>query len=641
MTDRPVGIGRRTKTVSERSGGKHYGGLFLSVWIVAFLLMPALAVAQQSGNTSQTQRFQLADQFMRAGQYERAIPVLEGLYDDEPGNATFYVKLKEAYENVKQYDDAITLVDRRLERYNTPMLMSEKARLLYLADREDEAFATWDRAISLAPERSSTYRIVYRALADIRRFDRAIDVLQRGREALDAPTAFQVQIAYLHSLVGSHREAMNEYVAVLENDGDRLQFVRSRLRPFVEQKEGLAPSIDVLQEAVEDDPLNGSFRELLAWLHSENGNYRAALDVYRAIDRLEKNQGQTLFPFAQQAADANAFAVATDAYAEILERYPDSPVAPQAQRGLGDMYRHQAKQSSERVFDGQGTRVAAPNYESAREAYRTFLDRYPTHSDYASVLLTLGRMQMDVFRDLAAAKARLQEVVERDPGSRPANEARYDLGRLALLRGDLNEARLAFSRLIESVRTGELANRARYEMAVLDFYDGAFDAAETRLDATDENTSADVANDAIALGVLIRSNRGPDSTDTPLRLYANARLLDRQRSYSAALGRLDSLLTRFGQHSLADDARIKRAQLLRDQGKMQAAATAFAELPLIHPRSPHADRALFAAGEAQESLGKVQDAVKTYNRLLEQYPGSLLAADARSRLRQLFMERDS
>jgi tetratricopeptide (TPR) repeat protein len=551
------------------------------------------------------------------------------------------MKLKQAYENVKQYDDAIRLVTKRLDNYNTPMLMSEKARLQYLAGREEQAYATWDTAVSLAPERSSTYRIVYQALADIRRFDRAIDVLQRGREALDDDSAFAIQIAYLHSLIGNHREAMQEYIAILDANPDRIDFVRSRLRPFVEQDEGLPASIAVLQEAVQDAPLNRGYRELLAWLHMENDDYRAAFDVYRAIDRLEKEQGRTLYPFARKAADAGAVAVATDAFEEILERYPNAAVAPDAKRGLGDMYRAQAQQAGEQAVNASGERVSAPNYEAARDAYRSFLNTYPAHPDVPTVMLRLGRLQQDVFQNPDAAEKRLREVVQRVPGSDTAQEARYDLGRLELQRGNLDEARLIFSRIVEEVRTGDLANKARFELAQIDFYEGAFTAAETQLDATDENTSADVANDAIALGVLIRSNRGPDSTNTPLTLYAEAQLLDRQHHVDRAAERLDSLLTAYGNHPLADDARMDRARLYRKQGRTADAAAAFAELPLIHPRSPHADEALFAAGQAYEELGDVQAAVKAYNRLLENHGGSILAPDARARLRSLFTERDS
>lgn len=591
--------------------------------------------AQAEPDSAELRQFRLADQYMRAGQYERAIPVLEDLYASAPENSTFYVKLKEAYENVKKYDEAIALVEKRIERFDTPMLMSEKARLQYLAGREKAAFETWDRALSLSPQRSSTYRIVYQALVDIRRFDRAIEVLKQGREALSDSSLFRLQLAYLYSLAGRHREAMTEYVELLENDPDRVSFVRNRLSAFVEQGEELGESIGVLEEAVREAPLNRAYRELLAWLHMEEDDYRAAFDVYRAIDRLEKENGQTLYQFARQAADADAYEVASDAYEEILSRHPDSPFAPEAQRGLGDMHRRWAQQTDERVFDPSGERIEAPHYEAALQAYKTFLETYPNHRAYADVLRSVAALQQDVFRRLDAARKTLERVVARAPGSEAANEARYDLGRIQLQDGNLQEARLTFSRLVDRVRTGDLADRARYEMALLHFYDGEFESAQTRLEAVNQNTSSDVANDALELTVMIRFNKGPDSTSRPLRRYAEARLLDRQRRFDAAIASLDSLLSQHGNHSIADEARFERASVLRAQGRLESAATAFAELPLIHPRSSLADDALFAAGKAYQRLGNVQKAVDTYNRLLEDHPASILAADTRTRLRRL------
>ena len=576
---------------------------------------------------------------MRAGQFERAITLLEDLRQDAPGNPTFYDKLKEAYESVKQYDDAIALVESRMGSRPTPMRLSEKARLLYLKGNEEQAFATWDEAIQRAPERANTYRVVYQALADIRRFDRAIDVLQRGREALGQPDAFRTELAYLYNLNGEHEAAMEEYVALLDASPNRLSFARSRLRPFVEQDDGLSASISVLQAAVREAPLNRAYRELLGWLLMEQGDYREAFDVYRAVDRLEDEQGRVLFRFAQRAADADAYAAASSAYDLILERYPDAPVAPQAQKGLGDMHRRQAEQAGERALDGGGNRVDAPQYEAAAQAYRTFLETYPNHPAVPDVLLELGQLQLDVFMQLREARSTLARIAEQHPETDAANQARYNVGRIALLQGRIDDARLAFSRLVERLQTGDLAEEARYELALLHFYQGEFDAALTRVEATNQNTSTDVANDAIELKVLLRQNKGPDSLNTPLRLFADARFQERQRDYDAALGRLDSLLAQYGRHTLADNARFRRAGLLQARGDTSAALEAYGQIPLMHPKSPFADRSLYKRAALLTDRGDLESAVSALNQLLEKYPNSLLASDARERLRALWSRR--
>jgi len=587
-------------------------------------------------DSMQIRRFRLADSYLRAGRYERAITLLEDLYAASPDTYAFYSKLKEAYESVKRYDDAIALVEERLAQNRVPVRLSEKARLLYLKGDEEAAFATWDEAIAAAPDQRSTYRVVYQALVDARRFQRAIDVLERGREHLHAPHEFRIEIAYLYSLTGQHDNAIQEYLDLLAANERRLGFVRSRLSTFIQQDDALSVSIAATQSAVRETPMNLAYRELLAWLHMEAEQYREAFNVYRAIDRLQQVDGRRLLAFARQAADAEAYDVALNAYQEILSRYPNSPVAPEAQHSLGDMHRRWAETTGERVFDDEGHRKPAPHYEAAADAYRTYLQKYPTREAYPTVLQKLGRLQQDVFMRLNEAEATLREVVNRYPESEAADEARYDLGRIALLRNDISDARLAFSRLIERLRTGDLAERARYELALLHFYQGEFETALARVKTTNTNTATDVANDAIELKVLLLQNKGPDSLNTPLRRYADAKLLQRQRRYDQALATIDSLLINYGQHSLADEARFLRATVLREQGRAEPAMKAFAEIPLMFPQSPLADRSLYRVARLQEtSLNDTAAAIDTYTRLLEQYPNSLLASKARERIRAL------
>ena len=614
--------------------------LVLLLSLGLFTVPPPAASAQESGpapDTTQVQRFRLAEDYFRAGQFERAIMLLEDLYAASPETYAFYDKLKQSYEHVKRYDDAIRLVEARMGNGTNPVLLAEKASLLYLKGDEAAAFQAWDEALATDPENAGVYRAVYRSMAEQRLFHEAAERLERGREVMGEKQLFRRDLAYLYSLTGRHAEAMDEYLALLDRDERQLGFVQNRLARFTEGGgDVLGESIRATKRAVRKKPLNRAYRELLAWLHLEADQYRAAYDVYRAIDRLEKEEGRVLFAFAGLAADAEAYDVALDAHDEILRRYPDSPAAPEALYGLAKMHARWAEETGETALSATGDRVAAPHYEQALETYRRFLQAHPTHPYYPDVLRSIGRLQLDVFFQLDQAERTLREVVRRYARSPAAEQAAYDLGRIALLRGDLDAARLAFSRLEERLRLGELAEQARYERALLHFYEGEFEAALTLAAALNENTSTDIANDAIELKVLISENRGPDSLSVPLGRYARAKLLLRQHRPQAALDTLDVLLDQFGAHPLADDARFLRATALRQSRQTKAALAAFQEFPLIHPQSYLADQSLFLAAEIQEEeLNEADAAIQTYTQLLTDYPGSLFVQEARARIRAL------
>lgn len=596
----------------------------------------AVPATAQVADSSQTVRYQLAESYLRGGQYPRAITLLEDLYADSPNTYLFYEKLKEAYEGVKRYDEALALVEARLSRHPQALdLMADRGRLLFLRGDEAGAHAAWDTVLAQQPVGLNTFLTVYRVLTQVRLYDRAIAVLEQGRQQLANPRLFQADLAFLYGMVGQHERAMDEYLGLLAENEQQLDFVQSRIARNLGDEATLRSSIAAVERGARRQPLNRAYRELLAWLYLEAGQYREALDANRAIDRLNQEEGETLFTFAQLASDAGAFDVALEAYQEILTRYPNGEITAEATLGLARMHEQQAQQHGERASDApDGT--AMPHFTQALTLYHDFLARYPNHPFIPEVLQRIGRLQKDVFHQYDAAIATLQRVSEQYPGSESDDAAALELGRIAVQRGQLDQARTLFTRLESQAQTFEMTEAARYELALLHFYQGEFAAAQTYTDAMKENISADVANDALELDVLLIEGRGPDSLNTPLRLFAQAHLLHRQQQAPEALAVLDTLGARYGQHPLADDVRFLRARILRDQGQALEATTLLLELPRLYPTSFLADRSLLLAAEIQEqALQQPEAALQTYTRLLTEYPGSLFLNQARARIRAL------
>jgi len=585
-------------------------------------LVPVDGYAQEPDSVLMA-RYRTAESLLRAGQYEQALPLLETLYQAHPQVYVFYDRLKQAYENLKRYDDALALIEtQRKTDPRNPALLAEKGRLLDLKGDETAARRAWETALQVAPQQSSTYRIVYQTLVGLRRFDEAIEVLKRAQRSLNAPTLFQLELAYLYGLTGRYTEAFEAYRTFLQEDPRRMGFVQNRLDPLLETPAVRQAGITVFERAVRQDPFNPTFRQLLAWLYLRNGDYTQALDAYRALDRLEQAQGQLLLQFALQARDAGADDIARQALQAVLEQSA-TPVAWEARFELALLHEAQAL---------QGDTVAG---QAAWQHYQLLLSTYPTHPRTPEVLYHLARLALDVRHDPRAADSLLARLLDRYPEHEVAWQARFEQGRLALQRGNLGAARLAFLRLLEARRTGPLAEAARYHLALLDFYDGAFEAALAQLDILIEDAASDITNDALALRILIQENRGPDSLSTPLRRYAQAMLLAAQHRLKTALDTLEQVKRDLGSHALADDLFLLEARLFRQQGRLTEALNVLLEFPLRYPQSPLVDQALFEAARLQETLGEREAAIRTYLRLLAEHPGSPLVPEARRRLRQL------
>lgn len=607
--------------------------LFVLVAWACLLLWPAILHAQVDANA---RKFLLASTYMKSGQFERAIPVLEDLYADDPGTNAYFLRLKEAYSEMKRYADALHLVEQRIRLGATPYLLAEKGALLIRMDEPDKAFAAWDEAIDLTPSRSLAYREVYRAMISVRMYEEAIDVLLRARRELDFPAAFRSELAELFSMTGRTAEAMSEYLEIVRESPDQQAYVRSRLTRMSENRDMYRDALPVVEQAVRKDPTNRPIRELAAWMYREAGSYDRALDANRAIDRLENEEGRVLFMFALNAADGQAFEYAFEALDDIVRWYPDSPTAVSAVLTRADLLNIMGELANESAFDEKGNRIPAEHFDAALATYRSFIQDYPADPRIPDVLWRMATLQLDHFHELGEAESLLKEIVATYPQSDRTNRARYDLAVIQLLRGDLGGARLSFDGLENELRIGELAERSRFEMALLAYYEGHFESALTLVDALDQNTSTDVANDAIELKVLIRENRGPDTLDTALRGYAKAELASRQRRYEESLVILDQLKLTFPSHPLIDEIGYRRAEALENLGRFKESQTAFEEVATEFPDSYLADRSLFAAARIyDEHLGDPAAAIEAYSNVLLRYPGTLLAPEIRSRIRKL------
>lgn len=585
---------------------------------------PPTEEEQLDGHTAS--RYQLALGYLRGMQFERAIAILRDLYAEQPERKIFFDKLKEAYVDVKRYDDAVALLDEALVRSSAaqPELEAERAQLFYLGGDEPAAMEAWSALLLSAPDTEAVYRVVYASMVQIRLLIQAIDVLKQGRQAIGNMDLFQAELAHLYSLTGQHELATQEYLDLLSMNERQLNYVRSRLGRDLEQDGALEDAIRITEARVVSEPDLRQLRDLLAWLYEQAGSFEQAFEEIIALEEDADASGQGVYQFALRAAEAGAFVVAGRAFQSVIETYPEVNISIEARLGMADMYRLRAEKNS-----------SLEQYQYALEAYETFLTDFPEHPQTPDVMARIGALHQDVFRDQEAAERTLTILATRYTNSSIGHQARFDLGRLAVAKGDLNEAGTIFAHLAEQT-DGELAAKARFEEAMTHFYAGNFAETESILGSLRENTDKETANDAIELRVLLMEDPGTDSTNSALTSYAQALLLFRQHKVDATARVAQDILAQWGQHPIADDVRFLRARALLLDNRPDEAMMAFGELPLIHPESPLLDHSLFYYAEILETIqGDAAGALQAYTDLLTQYPGSLLVSKTRERIRAL------
>jgi TolA-binding protein len=189
---------------------------------------------------------------------------------------------------------------------------------------------------------------------------------------------------------------------------------------------------------------------------------------------------------------------------------------------------------------------------------------------------------------------------------------------------------------------------------------GEFGWAVAQLDVLKAATSKLIANDAMALSLLITDNIDYDSSTVQLATYTRAELLLYRNKPLDAMSVLDSLLSAYPGHLITDDALMKKAEINLRLGNVSEAETLLRSIVTDYGDGILADDALFRLAllydqneeaTADFSVYSSQDlffmginnplardkekAMAAYQELLTSYPGSLFSVEARKRFRAL------
>ena len=236
-----------------------------------------------------------------------------------------------------------------------------------------------------------------------------------------------------------------------------------------------------------------------------------------------------------------------------------------------------------------------------------------------------------------SALIELEEVINYSGISKLVQaECKLELGDVYLFTGNVWDSDLLFAQVDKDFKHDPMGQEAKFRGARLDYFRGDFMWAQGQLDVLKTATSQLIANDALALSLLISDNMGLDSTTDALMLYSKADLLSYRNKFDNALATLDTLLRDYPAHSLVDEAWYKMARIMDVKRNWSAEDSLYVLIIEKDSASVLADDALFNRGLLYETkLKNSAKAMELYQDLLVKYPGSLFVVEARRRYRTL------
>jgi tetratricopeptide (TPR) repeat protein len=222
-------------------------------------------------------------------------------------------------------------------------------------------------------------------------------------------------------------------------------------------------------------------------------------------------------------------------------------------------------------------------------------------------------------------------------------KAKLDLGDIYMLKGEPWESTLLYSQVEKTQKENLVGYEAKLRNAKLSYYKGDFQLAQEHLDILKQATTREIANDALELSMRIKENIAFDSTGAALKDYALIELLLYQNKTSDALDKIEKLKqgisssgSTISNRTILDDVYWLEANIRMKKGEFDKSIVLLQKIIDDYGDDILADDAYFLQGEIYErQLNNKEKAMEIYRDFLTKYAGSVYAAEARKRYRQL------
>ncbi len=582
-------------------------------------------------------QFMLAQSYIQSGQLEKALPVMEKLYNDQPSNYEYFQTLNQLYIQLKKYDASISLIEGRINNSIKDInLIGLLGTTYYYKGNDNRTFQIWDNALKTFPQNEVNYRIIGNYALQLRAFDKAIEYFKSGEAISRNPQYFAFDLANLFSITMRFKEAAEQYCMIILQDPNQLSAVETKILNYIQKPDALSQTIKVVKTYNNKDQI--SFKFLLARLYIQAKEYDNAYDLYKKIDLFQNANGAELFNFAKFLYGEKIYISSEKVLKDIIDKYPDSPIIIYAKlqyaETLGAIFENEISTKPAWKPYFITLKVNPANIEKIIDAYSEIEKDYP-HTEAANeALLKIGELKLNYSDDFNGALILFKQLINDASLSENAAQAYEDLGKAYLLKGDLNSSAKYF-KFIESTEKypEEKRNFATYELARISFYQNDNNEAKKYLEVLTSNPNNSSANDALELSLLMNTSINDSSN---LSTFANAEFLTDQEKYNDALQKYMDVSNDSKKFILQNLAELRVAEMDLALNRIDSAIVQLNKIGNEKENNIYADKALYLLGKVYQ-FGKidVQKAVQSYENLLANFPNSLYLEDARTEILKL------
>lgn len=609
---------------------------------ILLVLITATLFAQSSDPVA------LANEYYRQGDLEKAEEQYKKLARNKRNVSRIHDNYFKLLLTIQDFEGAEKYVKNVLRQFPQNYLYEIDLGIVYQAQQKETAADKYFDGIikkvakkARDEKKTNDIRILAQTFFEKNLREKALLTYEKGREALNRPSLFSLELANAYRLMNKKELMIKEYLTFSKSQPQNLNYVKNSFQRVLTEPADLDTLETILYDFIQEANGDPIYNEMLIWTHLQQKNFSAALRQAYALDQRNKkskkesapeprrkNEGENIINVGLIAYNNADYKTAEKAFNYIIRDYPESPSSRLAQKYV--LLSEEEVIKASYPVDTSAVRELIGKYEAFKGQSRdlfTALDAQRRKALLHAFYLNEIRESIEILTDLVSQPVGKHRIVA---------ESKMDLADIYLLDKQPWESILLYAQVERMFKDEPLGYEAKLKSAKLSYFKGEFELAQGHLDILKLATSREIANDALNLSILIKNNTVFDSTDVVMQEYANIDLLLFQNQKQEALDALDQMIEKYPKHSIVDEVYFLKAKTYRELGESGKAVEALNKINEGFYFEILGDDALFLTAVIHEDdLKDPEKSMELYTELLNKFPGSIFVSEARKRFREL------
>ncbi len=603
--------------------------------IIISLFTVAAGFSQQENNL--LLRYTLGQSYENSGDLQNAIKIYEELYQSDPNNPQYFSSLNKVYVAAKNYAASVNLLEDRIAKF--PQDINSYGLLgstYYQMGNEQKAFKVWDEALEKPDVNIISFRVIANYAIERRAFEKAIEVYEKGKSRSDDKQIYSFDLGRLYGITMQFGKMANEYCEILKNESSQYQVVKANVFSFLNKPEALQKIIPVFEDA--EDGSNFSVTRLLAELYTQAKDYDEAFELYVKLDKNQSSNGMELLDFAQLLLREKEYITAANTFKEIYSLYPDAKVTSVAKLGY-------AKSIEAKLFDNytKSLPLWKPEFKAQRydsdevtkvlDAFEEIVSLYKNSESAYEALLRIGMINLYMLGSKETAINYFKKIVSEAPLSNSSGESYLELGNIEFSEGNFEEAENYYAKVGKARSEDQTKNEAIYKLARINYFKGNNSEAAKLANSLTENLKNDFANDAIEFSIILNNAKFDSSNNV---LFAEAEMFSDQKKFKEAAELFKQISEDKSAILFGPIAKYKLAEMEIAMDNFTGTIDILGQIVEEKEKNMYSDKALFLMAKTyQFGLNDNAKAIETYEKLLAEFPNSILINEARENILSL------